>query len=58
MTEPFFARLRHAAEDGVILAVKYGLLLALVGWLLLDYVSVRQAAYYAAAAVAQATAGK
>lgn len=51
----FVTRLRTAAEDGVILAVKYGLLLLLVAVLLLDYLSVRQAAYYAAAAVAHAS---
>ncbi len=54
--QPFTLRFRHAIEDGIILAVKYGLLLALVGWLLFDYVNVRQAAYFAAAAVSRPAA--
>lgn len=53
-TERFLVCLRTAAEDGLLLAVKYGLILAVLGWVLLDYVNVRQAAYYAATAVQQA----
>ena len=45
----FWTRLRQAAEDGVLLAVKWGVVVIVLGflglWALGDYTLVRQRAY-------------